>query len=350
MAGMMGFGANHLGIGERPSESHHWVPGMGWVFVPTYEEGSSLAEQSAKQEGSAPWAPEVSGASVVDASNAGVDNFYVGEGGGNLTSADIRARQSSHDWYTRGMDLFKDAYHQNSAGYAGASNGFNDQEWRDKALAFRDTLFEPGQNAGQNQYATSGPWTNTFETDIEHTYNQMQKDNYNAFLGSEGGWVGDDKRIAGNSEGYTDESIAGYLKNAFSGADMVKHRGDALKALEEWRFVRGEQGNLEDGPGRHINTGTQRMNRRIFDELGLADRFGMEWVEPESQASKMLNGTAEGGASRAANMLNAGYNGGGGSQGGGNAAQRLAGGLMSGGGDAMRDVIYGKAQEKIFGE
>jgi hypothetical protein len=58
----------------------------------------------------------------------------------------------------------------------------------------------------------------------------------------------------------------------------------------------------------------------------------------------MLNGTTSDGPSKAAQMLQ----GGGGI--GGRAGEMLRGGLMSGGGDAMRDVIYGKAQEKIFGE
>jgi hypothetical protein len=53
----------------------------------------------------------------------------------------------------------------------------------------------------------------------------------------------------------------------------------------------------------------------------------IEAAKPTPQASQMLSGT---GTSGAANMLK--------------------GGLMSGGGEALRDVIYGKAQEKIFGE
>ncbi len=78
--------------------------------------------------------------------------------------------------------------------------------------------------------------------------------------------------------------------------------------------------------------------------MGLADKFGLTWSEPEAGASGTSNGASGGGLSQAAQMLR-----GGGSI-GGRAGEMLRGGLLSGGGDAVRDVIYGKAQEKIFGE
>ena len=34
--GMFKGAANHMGVGERPSESHHWVPGIGWIFMPGF--------------------------------------------------------------------------------------------------------------------------------------------------------------------------------------------------------------------------------------------------------------------------------------------------------------------------
>lgn len=54
---------------------------------------------------------------------------------------------------------------------------------------------------------------------------------------------------------------------------------------------------------------------------------GIEAAKPSTQASQILSGTGTSGA-----------------------ADILKGGMMSGGGEALRDVIYGKAQEKIFGE
>ena len=54
---------------------------------------------------------------------------------------------------------------------------------------------------------------------------------------------------------------------------------------------------------------------------------GMEAAKPATQAAQMLSGIGSSGA-----------------------ADMLKGGMMSGGGEALRDVIYGKAQEKIFGE
>jgi hypothetical protein len=329
---MMG-GANHLGMGERPSESHHWIPGMGWVFMPSFAEGESMAEQSAANAGSNGFNINVSGDSLADAQNSGVTNHYVAQGS-SIPSADaakIRARQASHDWYTGGMDH-----------YGGPVD--NGHEWRAAAGQWVND---------RNGKPTISPWINTFDHDAENTFNRMREDNYNAFLGSEGRWVGDEQAGIGELNGYRDDSIAAWFKEQFAGDDMVKHRADALRTLNGWNTqVRNPdyQSNMDrsekwmNGQGHGINKGSTRMSRKFFDEMGLGDKFGLEWVEPESGASKLLNGTAEGGPSQAAKMLQ----GGGGI--GGRAGEMLRGGLMSGGGDAMRDVIYGKAQEKIFGE
>lgn len=325
MAGMLG-GANHLGMGERPSESHHWVPGMGWIFMPTFAEGESMAEQSAQQsDPTAGYNISVDNKSLTDAKGSGVTNHYVAQGSSipSAIAENIRARQASHDWYTNGMDH-----------YTGPVD--NGHEWKAAAGQWVND---------RNGKPTVSPWINTFDRDSQNTFERMRQDNYNPFLGNEGGWVGEDGTVSGVSEGYLDDSIAGWFKQQFAGDDMVQHRRAALEALHSWNGqVRNEYGGWDDGAGRDINKATTRMSKKFFDEMGLGDKFGLEWVQPESGASQILNGTAEGGPSKAAQMLQG--NGGG----GGRAGEMLRGGLMSGGGEAVRDVIYGKAQEKIFGE
>jgi hypothetical protein len=257
----------------------------------------------------------------------------------------IRERQMSHDLYRSGLDHYNGEYDE-----AAMSHWVN-------------------QLAGQ---PTVSPWINVTDDSRRSTYDAFMEDNYNPFIGNEGAWVtpdGNDLRGSNNgtAEGYRDDSISAYLKQAFSGQDQVQNRANALRAFKKW-----------NGTERGINTATTRMNRQHFDDLGLGE-FGLEWEAPESGASKMLNGTTSDGPSKAAQMLSNGY-GGASSAGtgemtyanpnqnpgdpswldqfreadrngaGGRAGEMLRGGLMSGGGDAMRDVIYGKAQEKIFGE
>jgi len=272
MAGMMG-GANHLGVGERPSESHHWVPGMGWVFMPTYEEGNSLADQVAARGNNNSFNPEVSGASVADAASSGVTNFSVGQGYSLSpeVSAKIRARQMSHEWYAGGMD------HYNGP----VDNG---HEWREAAGDWVND---------RNGKPTISPWANTFDHDAENTFNRMREDNYNAFLGSEGRWVGDEQAGIGELNGYNDDSIAAWFKEQFAGEDMIQYRKQALDTLNGWNTqVRNPdyQSNMDrsekwmNGKGHGINKGTKRMNKRYFDEMGLAEKFGLEFVDPRQEA------------------------------------------------------------------
>ena len=285
---------------------------------------------------------------------SGMMGFYPG---GNQVSAEdrarIRQRQASHDWYLSGMDKY--------------SGGYNEEAM----------LGWLNDRTGRNNVS---PWVNTFGHDRQDTWNAIRGDDYNAFLGREGGFQNDKATLGSVNEGYRDDSIAGWFKQQFAGDDMVQHRRAALEALQGWNGqVRNDTGGWDDGAGRGINKATTRMSRKFFDEMGLGDKFGLEWVEPESGASQMLNGTAGNGRSKAAQMLSAGYGGpksaeagemtyadpnqthGGPSWldqfrqaeqngAGGRAGEMLRGGLLSGGGEAVRDVIYGKAQEKIFGE
>ena len=127
----------------------------------------------------------------------------------------------------------------------------------------------------------------------------MQEENYNPFIGNEGAWVdpdglnGQDLRgsINGTAEGYFDDSIAGWFKNAFAGKDMIGHRRDAVRDLNNW----ASRERAEDGTSRNINKATTRMNQRVFDEMGLAEKYGLEFVDPRQEAyDKMVAGFSSG--------------------------------------------------------
>ena len=249
----------------------------------------------------------------------------------------IGQRQLSHYWYYGGMDHFNP-----SKDYTNWEDYYADGDWLQEASDYFTSIGRPN---------AISPWWGTQDRNVMDSFGAIKEDNYNPFIGNEGAWVtpeGNDLRGSNNgtADGYRDDSISAYLKNAFAGQDQVQNRANALRAFKKW-----------NGTGRGINTATTRMSRQHFNDLGLGE-FGLEYEEPESGASKMLNGTAEGGPSKAAQMLQGGGGTGGragemlrgGVMSGGSDGEMLRGGLMSGGGDAMRDVIYGKAQERIFGE
>jgi len=250
--------ANRLGVGERPSESHHWVPGIGWTFMPDYEVGESFKEQSSRQsDPTAGYNINVSKESLADAKASGVTNHYVAQGSSvpSHIAKNIRARQASRDWYTGGMDHY---------------NGpvTNDETWKEAA----------GQWVNErNGKPTVSPWINTFGHDSQNTFERMRMEEYNPFLGREGGWVGGDPTVSGVSEGYRDDSIAAYMKHAFSGEDQIQNRSKALEAFMGWNSqVRNDSGGWDDGAGNGINAATTKMNQRYFDQLGLAD-LGLEY-------------------------------------------------------------------------
>ena len=266
--GMMSGQANHLGMGKRPSNSHHWVPGMGWVFMPTFDEGNSFRDQ-AEGRGSEEWTPVLSAQSTADALASGT-NHYVAKSLGipPELAAKIRARQLSQEWYTGGMD------------YYNGPVGGDDESWKRAA--------EEWVNA-RNGRPTISPWINTFDSDVENTYNRMRMDNYNAFLGREGGWVGDeDVEVTGNSAGYRDDSIAGWFKDQFASNDMAKYRLDAIRTLNGWNSqVRNPnyQSSMDrsarwiNGEGNGINKATTRMTEEYFNQMDLANKFGLSWGE-----------------------------------------------------------------------
>ena len=170
----------------------------------------------------------------------------------------IGARQTSHDWYSGGMD------HYNGP----VDNG---HEWKAAASQWVNE---------RNGSPTTSPWINTFDHANELAYNRMREDNYNAFLGNEGGWVGDEHSfLTGNSEGYRDDSIAGWFKGQFAGQDMVQHRRNALRDLNSW----ASRERAEDGTSQDINKATTRMSQRAFDEMGLAEKYGLSYNDPRPQ-------------------------------------------------------------------
>ena len=162
----------------------------------------------------------------------------------------IAARQTSHDWYTGGMDYYNGP----------VDNG---HEWKQRAGQWVNAM-----NGGPS----ISPWTNTHDYAMEMAYNGVQQDDYNAFLGREGGWTtADQPYLNGQSAGYTDDSIAGWFKQAFSRGDMVRHRKDAILGLN----------NFVGGSGDYGNKATTLMTEELFNEMDLAEKYGLEWGDVE---------------------------------------------------------------------
>ena len=202
----------------------------------------------------------------------------------------IRQRQSSHNWYYGGMDHFnpsmetsKNDSHEDYA---------NSSPWLEEANAYLASV------NGGNQWID--PWIATFDHDRGGTFNAIKEDNYNPFVGNEGAWIdpnsehGVDARssINGTGVGYRDDSIAGWFKDAFAGEDMIKHRRDAVIGLNQWNgqernpdynssMDRGEK--WRNGKGHGLNKATTRMSQQYFDEMGLAEKYGLTYNDPRPQ-------------------------------------------------------------------
>ena len=289
MAGMMG-GANHLGMGEKPSEFHRWIPGIGWLFTPTYEEGWGAGEQglaNQKAGGVQGYKHALTPEAQAVADKLGI-TYETREGASGLTSPNIRARQASHALYEQGADHW------------GGST--DDEDW---ALALNNWNWD---RKGSPQMSMIG---NVFVQDRENTFNRFMMDEYNPFVGHEGSWVGGENTgysIA--SEEYSDDSIAAWFKNAFAGEDMIDHRRDALDTLGAWNHPERWKDPIE-GSGTGINRNLKRMNKRYFDEMGLAEKFGLEWVDPRQEQIDAVNNAITGGGSTGGSTggFMSGYNG-----------------------------------------
>ena len=107
--------------------------------------------------------------------------------------------------------------------------------------------------------------------------------------------------------------------------------GDTLQYNMEFNPSSGNTARGHELTNRYIAL----LNQGYTDQEIMGAGYGndgsswsdIEAAKPTTQASQILSGTGTSGA-----------------------ADILKGGMMSGGGEALRDVIYGKAQEKIFGE
>lgn len=169
----------------------------------------------------------------------------------------IRFRNLSHDWYNSGMDLFEQPFElTNEWDISNNSGAYGNPEWMEKAQQYVNGL------AGGN---TLSPWVNTFQHDRIGTYNFVKDPEYNAFLGQFG-------RKQSNVDDYRDDSIAGWFKNAFAGEDQVTNRRNAINSLRNW--------NENEGNGGYgLNRATDVMTKQYFDQMDLANKYGLTWEE-----------------------------------------------------------------------
>ena len=170
----------------------------------------------------------------------------------------IRYRNLSHDWYNSGMDHFEQPFElTNEWDISDNVNSYGNPEWMEAANAYLRA------NNGGNP--TISPWINTFQHDRIGTYNLIKDADYNAFLGSQG-------RRQSNVDGYRDDSIAGWFKNAFAGKDQISNRTNAIRDLRMWN-------ENEGGGGVGINKATDVMTKQYFDQLDLANKYGLTWEQ-----------------------------------------------------------------------
>ena len=286
-----GYGANHMGMGKRPSMSHHWLPGYGWTFVPTYDEGNSLNDQVRRHQeaglGGEELDVQMDAQATADAKATGVDVTSASQGliePGKRTA--IQQRQSSQYYYYAGMDHFDDSgltfTGDDIADYA------NGSAWDLAAGKYFSSIGSP--NGTQ-------PWRlNSFGHARGGDFNAIKEDNYNPFIGQEGAWVdpdgvnGQDWRgsMGGTAEGYFDDSLAGWFKNAFSGEDMVKHRWNAVHDLKNYAANgtvarKGGAEFMNNAKPLNLNKATTRMSQKIFDEMKLAEKYGLTYEDPRPQ-------------------------------------------------------------------
>ena len=180
--------------------------------------------------------------------------------------AAIRYRNLSHDWYKSGMDHFTGSRDIGENDFGDNIHVYGNGDIYDEAMAYVREVY--GTPAGKGVMA---PWMNTYDKDRFGTYNLVRGSDYNAFLGNHG-------RRQSNVDGYRDDSIAGYFKNAFAGQDQIKNRSDAIRSLRQWNEVEG-------GRGVGLNKATEVMTKQYFDQMDLANKFGLTW----EQAGAVVN-------------------------------------------------------------
>lgn len=168
--------------------------------------------------------------------------------------ADDRYRALSHDWYNSGMDQFQGPFELTNQWDISDNVGvYGNPAWMNAATDYVNGI------AGQN---TISPWIDTFQHDRIGTLNYVKNPEYNAFLGAQG-------NLQSRVPGYTDDSIAGYFKEAFSDPAQIKNRNDAIRNLRIWNENAGN-----GGVG--LNRATDPMTKQYFDELRLNELYGLD--------------------------------------------------------------------------
>jgi hypothetical protein len=180
--------------------------------------------------------------------------------------AEIRHRNLSHDWYSKGMDHFTASREIGPNDFGGNIHHYGNGDVFDEALGYVRDVF--GVPDGQG---VMGPWVSTYDHDRVDTYNYVKDSDYNAFLGSFG-------NKQSGVDGYRDDSIAGYFKNAFAGQDQIKNRSDALRDLKQW--------NANEGAGAGRNKATDVMTRQYFEQMDLANKYGLTWEQAGAVANQ----------------------------------------------------------------
>jgi hypothetical protein len=163
------------------------------------------------------------------------------------------------DFYFDGLDKFSGPYAARELSFVpnAVVLGEDDGEWSKAAIEYMASIFgsDPRINA---LGGGSGPASKLA------AYNKAREANYNPFLGSRGGM---------QDGSYRDDSVAAYFKNAFD--NRITDRSDAYRALQDWN----QGGN---------NLGSMAMTQAIFDQMNLADKFGLSYGQASNNNNNDL--------------------------------------------------------------
>ena len=181
----------------------------------------------------------------------------------DLVSEDQLARQrhmaSSQYFYNVGLDHFTGSREVGRHDFNRNRHATGKGDIKDEAFDHIRAMLGADPDA-----AIGAPWINTYDWDRYDTYNLIRNNDYNAFLGGNGG-------MQSSANGYTDDSIAGWFKNAFAGQDQVKNRSKAISSLSQFTGT--------DGAGAGLNKATDLMTKQYFDQMDLANKYGLTWEE-----------------------------------------------------------------------
>ena len=164
---------------------------------------------------------------------------------------------------------------------------------------------------------------------LESAWEQQAQAKRDAHFANVGNWQ--------QYEGGTLEDFTSALnQDPFFAARLPNYARDVMNGDTYGYNMEFQLSNANTAKGHELtNRYIALLNQGYTDQEIMGAGYGndgsswseLEGAKPSTQAAQMLSGTGSSGA-----------------------ADMLKGGMMSGGGEALRDVIYGKAQEKIFGE